>query len=52
MSTIKVNAVESTSSGGIAAKIASINDGALKDFIEAEVTNKDLATKIVAEATT
>ena len=31
MSTIKVNAVESTSSGGIAAKIASINDGALSN---------------------
>ncbi len=27
MSTIKVNAIESTSSGGIAAKIASVNDG-------------------------
>jgi|TARA_R100000149_G_C5868883_1_gene133147 hypothetical protein len=31
MSTIKVNAVESTSSGGVAAKIASINDGALSN---------------------
>ena len=29
-----------------------INDGALKDFIEAEVTKTDLATRIVAEATT
>ena len=29
MSTIKVNAIESTSSGGVAAKLASINDGAL-----------------------
>ena len=29
MSTIKVNTIESTSSGGVAAKIASINDGAL-----------------------
>ena len=29
MSTIKVNAIESTSSGGVAAKIASINDGGL-----------------------
>ena len=31
MSTIKVNAIESTSSGGVAAKIASINDGALSN---------------------
>ena len=29
MSTIKVNTIESTSSGGVAAKLASINDGAL-----------------------
>mgnify|MGYP001359158085 FL=1 len=29
MSTIKVNSIESTSSGGVAAKIASINDGGL-----------------------
>tara|TARA_Y100000401_G_scaffold42511_1_gene32377 strand:+ start:627 stop:1613 length:987 start_codon:yes stop_codon:yes gene_type:complete len=29
MSTIKVNAIESTASGGVAAKIASINDGGL-----------------------
>ena len=31
MSTIKVNAIESTASGGVAAKIASINDGALSN---------------------
>ena len=29
--TIKVNAIESTSSGGVAAKVASINDGALSN---------------------
>ena len=31
MSTIKVNAIESTSSGGVAAKVASINDGGLSN---------------------
>ena len=31
MSTIKVNAIESTSSGGVAAKIASINDGGISN---------------------